>query len=372
LKKWFGGANLLFLTMEENCNHRLLFDVGDRMPTLLETNDVDPSGTVGMDLFLGRYIACGQHALTVNYFRFDPDGETASVRHPTAGMGALGNPFDYRVPHPGWNNVSYDIGNDGNAGNDRTLYDLYDMSVGYRVYRDLSFQGLEANLVSFGLGGARRGAIGPQAGPCSSGCGPQPGCAGSLLSGFSDRLQIQTTHGLRWFQLEDAFQFAASRTDYMYGTTTDDFYYDLDTENNLFGYQFGARLEYALSCKLNVHFGSKFGIYANDAEFRSRIGTASMPAYVNAAYPQIAGDAVVTRDSDTVLSTLGELDLGLGYRFNRCWTVTGGYRLYGITGVATTVGSIADDLGHLPTAGKVCADDSILLHGGYVGLEYNW
>ncbi len=372
LKKWFGGGNLLFLTMEQNNNRRLLFDVGDRMPTLLSTDDVDPSGTVGMDVFLGRYIHCGQHALTLNYFRFDPDGEMASAHQPTAGMGALGNPFDYRVPQPGWNNVSYNVGNDADPTNDMTLYEMYDMSVAYRVRRDVSFQGLEANLVSFGLGGARRGAIGPTPGPCKTGCGPRPGCVGSLLPGCGDRLQIQTTHGLRWFQMKDAFQFAASRTDYVHGTTNDDFYYDVDTENNLFGYQFGARLDYALSRKLNVHFGSKFGLYANDAEFRSRIGTTDMPAYVNAAYPQIAGTAVMTEDSDTVLATLGELDLGLGYRFHRCWTVTGGYRLYGITGVATSVGSIADDLGHLPTAGQVRADDSIILHGGYVGLEYNW
>lgn len=372
LRNWFAGANLLFLTTEQNCDRRLLFDVGDRMPTLLRTGNVDPSSDVGFDVFLGRYLHGGRHALMVNYFLFNPSRETVSVNQPAAGVGGMGNPYDYRVPMPSWEKISYDVGMDGDTMNDMTVYDRYDDSVAYRVRRDVSFQGIEANFVSFGLGGAHRAGLGPMAGPCETGCGPKRGCAGPMIPGCNSNLQIRTMHGLRWFQFKDAFEFAASQTDYMYGKTSDDMYYDLETENNLYGYQLGARIDCALGCRVNVYAGSKFGIFANDARFRSRIGTNEMPAYVNDAYPSIAGDAVVTRQSDTVLATLGELDLGVGYRVNPCWTVRGGYRLYGMTGVATTVGSISNDVAHLPTARKVCADDSIFLHGGYVGAEYNW
>lgn len=371
LRNWFAGANLLFLTTEQSGDRRLVYDAGNKMPTLLSTRDIDPSGDVGFDVFLGRYLHGGRHALMVNYFFFNPSRETVTIEEPAAGVGAMGNPYAYCAPIPSWNNISYDVGMDGDRMNDVTVYDRYADSISFRARRDVSFQGIEANFVSFGLGGAQRAGLGPLAGPCETGCGPR-GCAGPMIPGCNSNLHIRTMHGLRWFQFKDAFEFAASHTDYMYGKTNDDMYYNIDTENNLYGYQFGARIDYALSCRINAYAGSKFGIFANDAQFRSRIGTTDMPAYVNDFYPSIDGDAVVTRESDTVLATLGELDLGLGYRVNPCWTLRGGYRLYGMTGVATSVGSIADDLAHLPSAGRVRADDSILLHGGYVGAEYNW
>lgn len=386
LRNWFGGANLLFLDLEENCDRRLLFDSAMPLGTALSTGQVDPSSNVAFETFFGRYFNCGQHALMANYFFFDPTSETARV---DAGAGANGRNMnvniDYRAAMPSWNNIMYDVGQDGMPGNDVAMYTLYEGDVRYRTSRDVAFQGIELNLISFGLGGARRAACGPLSTACSGGCGvngacggncgPTPGCGGAcgpMVPPCGTKLQIQTTHGLRWFQFKDSFEFATSQTDTTYGNTADDLYYNVDTQNNLFGYQFGARLDYCLGHKLNVYAGTKMGIYANDAQFRSRLGTAQTAGYVSNYYPTIQGQAVVVDNSETVLATLGELDLGLGYRINNCWSVRGGYRLYGISGVATSVGSIAEDLANLPEAGKVCADQSLLLQGGYIGAEYNW
>lgn len=374
LRNWFGGANLLFLDLEENCDRRLLFDTAMPLTTALSSSQVDPGSNVAFETYFGRYFNCGQHALLVNYFFFDPTSETARV---DAGTGANGRnmnvAIDYRAAMPSWNNIMYDVGNDGMPGNDVPIYGLFDGNVRYRTSRDVSFQGIELNLVSFGLGGARRAASSPLA--CGDTCGPVPGCGGAcgpMIPPTSSKLQIQTTHGLRWFQFKDSFEFATSQTDTVYGATADDLYYNVDTENNLFGYQFGARLDYCLGHKLNLYAGTKMGIYANDARYRTRLGSMQSTGYVSNYYPTIQGRAVAIDNSETVLATLGELDLGLGYRINNCWSVRGGYRLYGISGVATSVGSIADDLANLPEAGKVCADDSLLLHGGYIGAEYNW
>jgi len=388
LRNWFAGGNLLFLDLVENGDRRLLFDAGLPLGTILSTNDVSPDSNVAFEVFFGRYFNCGQHALMVNYFHFNPSEEIAAIDAGVGTAGRNGNVArDYHAAMPGWENVMYDVGLDNMPGNDTSIGMLYEGGRRYRASRDVSFQGLELNLVSFGIGGARRAACGPMSvacGGCNScgtdcggSCGGQaaPSCGGAcgpMVPACNNRLQIQTTHGLRWFQFKDRFDFAASQTDTIYGTTADDLYYDVDTENNLFGYQFGARLDYCLGHNLNVYAGTKMGIFANRAEFRSRLGTHATPGYVGNFYPNIAGQQVVINNSDTVLATLGELDLGVGYRINNCWSVRGGYRLYGVSGVATSVGSIADDLANLPEAGQVVADDSLILHGGYVGAEYNW
>jgi hypothetical protein len=49
-----------------------------------------------------------------------------------------------------------------------------------------------------------------------------------------------------------------------------------------------------------------------------------------------------------------------------------GYRLFGVTGVATSVGQFASDYNSLAASGSVDADDSILIHGGYIGIDWNW
>ena len=151
------------------------------------------------------------------------------------------------------------------------------------------------------------------------------------------------------------------------GYTADDIYHNYDVENNLYGYQFGGMLTYCLGCRLNLNVGGKFGIYGNDVQVRNRFGTLT-----NAAQTAAANDLDVS-GSDCVLATLGELDLGLGFRITNAWTIQGGYRLLGITGVVdATEGLQNTNLQNVAAAREVYADDSYILHGGYVGLTYNW
>ncbi|MGB7347176.1 MAG: BBP7 family outer membrane beta-barrel protein, partial [Pirellulaceae bacterium] len=257
-----------------------------------------------------------------------------------------------------------------------SVYSQYDglgSSEGYRVSRDLDIQGLEANLVSFGwMGGVRQGQS------CNQGLGNGRfsnlgGIGNGRYGGFggpltrSGGVQVTTSHGFRWFQLEDAFEFA-SNTNTVAGYQADDMYYNVDTENNLFGYQFGSKLNYCLTDRLMLNAGGKIGIYGNDYSVSQRLGTETTLAYLTSS----GVDDVLTKTSDTGLSALGELDLGLGYRMNNAWTLTGGYRLMSACGVATAPGSIATDYNSIASIAEANADDCLILHGGYVGLQYNW
>lgn len=367
VKKWFGGGSLLFFDFDDDSDRRLVYADADPQETLLGTGEVSPGGMTGFEAFLGNYIHDGKYALTASYLLLDPSQEETILRAPMAG--------DYQAGMPNWSRMYIDNDGDGTADDvgvggdntDDTLYGAFDEAAAYRIRRDVRIQGLEFNFVSFGIGGALRGAAVDNCGCGTAGCG---GMCGALVPACGSRLQLQVSHGLRWLQFKDAFEFAA--TPLADGYDDDDLYYDVRTRNDLLGYQFGSRANYCVTNRFNVYAGGKFGIYGNDADYRSRLGTGTTAAQVGDYYADLEDQSVVVRESDTVLSTLGELDLGLGFRLTDCWSLTGGYRMIGVTNVATSVGSISDDPANLTDGHGVRANDSLLLHGGYVGAQYNW
>ncbi|MEO9931409.1 hypothetical protein [Rhodopirellula bahusiensis] len=288
--------------------------------------------------------------------------------------------------------------------------DSYAEAVQFRARRDVDIQGLEINLFSFGLMGAQRasaascgtgmgmghklksfmgmggyGGIGGYGGAsyggygsCNTGacppqqcapCGPRygyGGAAGPLVRPCNGKVQVVTSHGLRWFQFKDSVDYAYD-IDGRAGYTMHDLYDTTSTENDLFGYQFGSQLIYCLGSRVNLNVGGKFGLYGNQAEFRHRLGTLENTAEL-AAMP---GEMINYETTDTVLSTLGEFDLGLGVRVSNCWTVRGGYRVLGATGLAIA-DNYSRDYSSVASASALHADSSLLLHGAYLGANFNW
>ena len=53
-------------------------------------------------------------------------------------------------------------------------------------------------------------------------------------------------------------------------------------------------------------------------------------------------------------------------------TIRGGYRLIGVSGVAVAVDSIPNNYAAVADLYHLDANDSYILHGGYVGAEFNW
>lgn len=362
IARWFGGASLLFWNVG-GCNDTPVI-TNDSADVLLGNSDLDPSSAVGYDIHFGRYLSCGKYGLDFGYLFWDPD----SVSHIVADNGT-----GLRFIAPALTTVSVNRG-----GGATSVYDDFDTNaVRIRATRDIRIQGFEVNLNCFGLSGARRlGSCSPSAlcaNPlCRSGhCGRKfyGGLTGPLARACSGCIRIQTSHGLRWFQLEDELQIAGN-VDGNAGYGADDLYYDIETENNLFGYQFGGTIAYCLGCRTMLTIGGKMGVYGNDAEFTQRIGTNSILAYTN-SQGSGAGD-VSTRQSHVCVAGLGELDFGLGYRLSNRWTVNGGYRILAVTGVATSIGQRPGEYTTVASAGAVRADDSLFLHGAYVGIDYNW
>jgi len=347
-------------------------------------------------------------------YLYDSDGAGAG------GYNALNGGADYSVydvidGRAGQSALNGTDGINGNADDDANASGVggdaansMAEAVQFRARRDIDIQGLEVNLFSFGLMGAQRaaamgggggfgrlgsifgggfgggyGGFGGYGGGHARGyggqnqgdsCAQQPcrpargfgGAGGPLVRPCTGKLQIVTSHGLRWFQYNDSIDFAFD-VDGRAGFTGNDIYDTTSTENNLFGYQFGSRLVYCLASRVNLNIGGKFGVYGNEAEFRHRLGTQFTAAEL-AAMPGLQIDYHTT---DTVLSTLGEIDLGLGVRVTNAWTVRGGYRVMGVTGLASS-DNYSRDYSSSASASALHADTSLLLHGAYVGADFNF
>ena len=386
ISPWYGGLDLLFWKLEDDNPNVLVSD--DNSYALLRVRDLAPDSQLGFNARLGRYLGCGSYGLDVSILYWDPDDTTRNI--PDYGNGL-------RFTMPAVRTTSIDRG----AGA-TTVYDDYDTNAtDICATRDVRVKGIEVNLSSFGLMGARRlGSASPPSIFANTGVnagynlglshgygfglGPAPGCGtpnvcrpqrlfggalGPLARACSGRLRVRTSHGFRWFQLEDELQISGD-VDGTSGYSGSDIYYEIETENNLFGYQFGSQLTYCVGCRLMVNVGGKIGVYGNDAEFAHWIANDMTTAYTDS---QGAGPGdIYTRESANSLAGLGEFDLGIGYRLsNRC-SVTGGYRILSACGVVTSVGGMPTEYTSVASAGSVRADDCFTLHGAYVGFNYNW
>lgn len=367
---WFGGADLLFWTVSNRSWNRWVLADGMPSNTLLSTRDVDPGSGVGFDTYVGRYFGCGRYAVTFNYLHFDPGSESRSI------MPGAGNAY---VAMPSWGNIGYfdDLSNpDVSPANYTSMKTIVDGMDDYSLRRDLRFQGAEINFWAFGVGGARRVAplcgsgLGKLLGQRSQGGGRfgHGGFGGPLERPCVGTCQLALMHGFRWFQVRDDFRFAAMNDP---TETYEDQFYDSRTRNDLFGYQVGGRFNYCATCRLNLGIGARFGVYGNSVEVHERIGDADMPARYQSADPD-ARVHVRQTNRGTRLATLGEIDLGGGLRLTDAWTVRGGYRVLGVSGIATTVGVLRHEMFSPHLSARHAANESMILHGAYIGTDFNW
>jgi hypothetical protein len=177
--------------------------------------------------------------------------------------------------------------------------------------------------------------------------------------------------GVRWFRFGDNFEYASSETDGTFGYGADDIYYRNNITNDLVGFQLGALANYCTGCRVNLYAGTKFGAFCNHINYDSYAGTATTPAIVS-SYTSYDNQQYIIDSSDNSLALLGEGELGLGVCICRGLTATCGYRVIGVSGIATAPGQIPYDFSLLNDASKINNDSSLILHGLSIGGMYNW
>ena len=183
-------------------------------------------------------------------------------------------------------------------------------------------------------------------------------------------IHFELLAGARFLRLNEGFIFS---TDFANETFGDDLanelHYGIDVDNNLVGFQLGGRADYYVKSCFSINTGLKFGIYNNYVEQRQQIIGGNGFAYASST-----GLDYNIESSDNNVAFLGELSAGASYDFGCNWRLTGGYRAVAACGVATAANQIprGQDFYIYERVGAIDANDCLVLHGGYFGVEYNW
>ena len=213
-------------------------------------------------------------------------------------------------------------------------YDIFNNGSNHRVYRDNEFHNVEWNMLR--------------------------NAGGNCNSNF------EWLAGFRWFEFDEFFRYASFTAAAGYPT---EYYYDVDVQNTLLGFQLGGRRDFCLSDRWRVHMGAKAGVFNNRIRHTQRMyDQAGTWGQINNG--PFAGQDYNYTSSKNDVAMLGELDLGLSYMFQSCWRLRGGYRAIGVSGVALAPDQIPYNFANAADIQRIDSNGSLILHGFYVGAEF--
>ncbi len=216
---------------------------------------------------------------------------------------------------------------------------LFDNAQRHTVCREDDFQNVEINYIKYLLGN-----------PCNGGgCGCSP-YNFAVLTGF------------RYIRFEDNIGFSSFQAN---GNCVS---LNNGVTNQMFGWQIGAlfthncteRFSWFASPKVGI-FGNQVDSYANSYNHAGQMGTFDA-----------TGNAFNLSNSKTDVAMVGSLDLGVNYRLGCHWSLTAGYRMVGVAGLA-----LADDQvpAYLAAEGDwtdVESSGATIFHGAFFGATFSW
>ncbi len=228
------------------------------------------------------------------------------------------------------------------ASSGRDLLDIYSNTVAQTIVRETDINNLEINMLRNG------------------------GCFNTRRNrrGFYELLA-----GFRWFEFNEGLQYTASIDNTAFPLVPSDFFYNLEARNRLLGLQLGARNELGLSPKLRLFSGVKGGIFNNNIRTIQNLTDANGEiAQVN--FGAAAGRPFSYNDEKNDVAFLGELDFGILYQISCRSRIRVGYRALGVSGVALAADQMPFDYSDEDELSRANSNGSLLLHGGYYGLEF--
>jgi hypothetical protein len=184
--------------------------------------------------------------------------------------------------------------------------------------------------------------------------------------------EIGWSLGVRYFRFQESLSVSAIAPDAIVAGGADAYFNDTVT-NNLVGPQVGFDLAYNIGCNFRLYISPKFGIYGNcvDSNFNAA-GRQGSGAYVDGTngitqYPNFPAHGATTG-----VAFLTQIDLGLDWRFSQNWSAKVGYRVVAITGAGLADDEFPQFLCDTPEMANPQHSSSLVLHGAFLGLTYNF
>jgi len=290
---WFGSAGGLILGAPTRHSDYMSYDSATLLP-VMQTGQLTNNFAGGVDVLAGRMFGCGNWGMAVNYWGVYPSAQQADIYN-TNVTGNLGSYLNF-------GGLNYN-------GNPATNY--WNNVFHQRLVTSQAINSVEWNLL--GNCGCMGGLWGcsPWTGcNCGGACGPRLG-GGWLM-------------GVRYFQFNDGFRFYSDNADNVFDGSANEIQYNVQTRNNLLGFQVGGGLNYRIYNCFSLYGIGRAGIYGNHAIVNQAVYGSAGDATVNAG--PYTGTAYRFNSSATNLAFLGQLDLGGRYQVSKCWSINGGYR----------------------------------------------
>ena len=188
--------------------------------------------------------------------------------------------------------------------------------------------------------------------------------AGSTTGRHGSSQTHELLLGFRWFQFDEDLSYQAF-------AGPNQISYNLETQNTLLGLQLGSRSEAKISKRLGLVLGTKFGLFNNRTRTRQVIFD-NAGGIANIGIGADAGTEFNFNEEDNSLAALGEFDLGLTYQISCRSRFNFGYRAIGVSGVALAGDQVPNNFASIPEIREIDNSGSLILQGGYAGLEMSY
>jgi hypothetical protein len=296
---------------------------------MTNTDDIGMAWANGGEIRFGRRFCCGCRSggLEAVYWGLEPVHGFLSTTNPA-------DPYTVSTPLR-FSEVEFDSVNG--------VY-YFDSAEEHRLWRRNEVHNVEINIIRYPLTGM----------------------------GESD-WNVQWAVGVRFFRFDEDLRFGSVAYEHTWGEDGGEYeaYLDEDIENNLFGFQVGFDARSNRWHRLQLYLAPKLGIYNNYIENTFALYRGDG---VNAEPTSISGvtGSYPVHSSRNVFSFLAEVDLGLCWHVTDQWSARVGYRLVAATNMGLADNQIPHYIVDIPEIEHLDTNGDLLLHGGYLGVAYNY
>jgi hypothetical protein len=310
---WFGSLAGLYMTRDRGNKLFTTYETNNNVNQLQHSQQADADWAGGWQGTFGRCFGC-QKAIEVTYWGLDELDGDASIR---SQANLLSTPLDLELVQ---------IGADLAA-------DFFDNAREHRIRRTNEIHNLEINLLQVGL-----------------------------LADSCNRFRLSCLAGVRYLKFDENLLFGTVSGGNEFGSAggINEAYLNVDVENNLVGFQIGGQGEYFLGPRFGLFGGTKLGVYGNHVDHRSQLYRGD----------GLSSFDIVSDKNDVAL--LGELSFGGRYYLSQRWSIFGGYRAIGVSGVALADTQVPFFLIDRAEFEDVDTNGSLILHGAFAGVACNY
>lgn len=167
--------------------------------------------------------------------------------------------------------------------------------------------------------------------------------------------------GFRFFQIEDVLTLTNTAGGVVPGSAD----LEVDTNNNLYGGQIGAKFDWRFLPSVRFTAVPKFMLAGNAITNSTTLSSSSGAI----ATFDDDGSAVSVHSTLGVFSWLGSIDTGLAWDVTEHWTLSLGYRVVGVGNIAQADGQWPVLIDTPASITGVTAGGSTFVHGAYAGFE---